>query len=105
MANIRSSNTFFIDTAASDSGASTTGNLALKNVRLLYLVVNATGASPALTLRDVTTSAVKFTLTPANGPTTYYFDFSRKPAVFPNGINPHAVTNCNATLVIEESGA
>lgn len=103
MANTRNANTFFVDTAAADAAPATTGNLALPNLKVLYMLVSIDGANPRLTLRDVSTSAVKFDIDLGTPDSPTYYDFSRKPVVFPNGINPSTVDSCRVTLVIEES--
>jgi len=104
MANIRNSNTFYIDTAAADAVATTTGNLASKNIRVSYITLTATAATSELILRDVTTAANKISLKLDVDNISKSFDFSETPLVFPNGINPSTVTDCTATCVVQEQG-
>ena len=104
MANVRNSNTFYIDTAAANVTAATAGNLALRNVKVLYIMIAPTGSTADFVVKDVTTGALKFSVDLATQETKV-LDFSRRPIVFPNGISPSTVTNCRVTMVIEESGA
>lgn len=99
MANMRNANTFFIDTASSTAG----GTLILKNVSIVYLVVNATADNSHIELFDVTTGADKIHIHVPIQDDSRYFDFSEAPILFPNGIDPQTVTNCVATCVIRES--
>lgn len=95
MANVRSANTFFID--------ATTPTLAIKNIKVLYITVTATAASAILNLRDVSTLDNKINVRVATSGETGRFSFVDSPLVFPNGIDPNTVTNCVATLVVQES--
>lgn len=95
MANVRNSNTWYIDTAAS--------SLAIANLKVSYVIVTATAAAAILNLQDVTTTANKANLRVATSGDSVVFDFSLKPLVFPNGILPSTVTNCVATCVLEET--
>lgn len=103
MANVRNANTFYINTAAADENPGTAGNLAVENIRVTYLILAGTGDNPNVVLRDVKTGAIKFNISGGLGTGVAQFDFSRKPVVFPNGINPHTITDVNVTVVIEES--
>lgn len=103
MANIRNSNTFYIDTAAADAAVATTGNLAINNIKVTYITITSTAATSELDLRDVTTAANKINLKLTVDDESQCFDFSASPLVFPNGINPNTVTDCVATCVIKES--
>jgi hypothetical protein len=96
MANVRSANTYYIDTQGE--------TLDIKNIKVLYIVINSTAANAQLVLQDVTTGNTKLNLRVDSAHKTEYFDFADNPIVFPNGINPSALSaNCTATLVIQET--
>lgn len=101
MANIRSSNTFYIDTQY--SGAS--DELAVKNIRVLSVTVAAVAAPAQVILADSSTGTNKLDLRVAVADSTELFDFSDAPVVFPNGIRPKTLTDAIVTCVIEESRA
>ena len=100
MANVRNSNTFYIDTqysAASDE-------LAIKNIKVVYAIVTATAGNGRVVLGD-SSVATKIDLREATSGATAYFDFSDKPLVFSTSIRPTTLTNAVVTLVIEETRA
>ena len=103
MANIRNSNSFFIDTAAANHLEATAENLPNKNLKLLSLTVTAIAATTLLSLKDVITDEQKLIIRLDIVDKVQFFDFSRAPIVFPNGIHPETVTDCVATCVIQES--
>lgn len=90
MANVHNGNTLFIDT---------TGTVGpTKNVKIAYMVVSVTGASPALTLQDGTTNKLDLTFQASTSP--QLFDFSAAPIYFPNGVNVSVRNSCTVTLVM-----
>lgn len=97
MANLRNSNSYYID--------GTLSTLAVKNIKLTHLMVTSTSSTSELIIKDITTGATKLhiRLAGTDDLTTRFFDFSANPIVFPNGINPSTVTNCVATCLIQES--
>jgi hypothetical protein len=95
MANVRSGNTFFID--------GTSASLDVKGIRVSHIEVTSTNTGAVLVLSDVTTASTKIKLAIAADKTVLFLDFSDNPMVFPNGINPSTVTNCVATLMLQES--
>lgn len=95
MANVRNANTYHIDGTAS--------TLAVLNIKVSHVIVTATAASAILQLQDVTTGNIKGNFRVATSGETRVFEFADNPIVFPNGINPATVTNCVATLIIQES--
>lgn len=103
MANVRNSNTIYIDSAAADTVAATEGNFAISNIKIKYMVISVTSSTPVFELKDVSTGKIKLRLTLQASTNPLYLDFSRNPIVFPNGISPSTVTNTTATLVVEES--
>lgn len=103
MANIRSSNSFYIDTAASDADATTAGNLAVQNIRVKHITMTSTASDAILVLRDVTTGTNKLELRIPAANDTLVVDYESVQIVFPNGINPSTVTNARATLLVEET--
>jgi hypothetical protein len=105
VANVRNSNSFFIDTAAADAQPATTGNLALPNLKVSYITLSASSATAELTLRDVSTGVVKLNVEFGSNQDVLTLDYSRKPIVFTNGISPSTVSDVVATIIFEESGA
>jgi len=103
MANIRNSNTIYIDTVAANVTAATAGNFAISNIKVKYIVISVTSTTPVFELKDVTTGAIKLRLTLQASSNPLLLDFSRNPLVFPNGISPSNVTNVQVTLTVEES--
>lgn len=99
MANTRSSNTFYIDTQY--SGAS--DELAIKNLKVLYVIVTATAASAVLALSDSGTAKVNLRV--ATSGETSVFDFSNAPILFATSVRPTTLTNAIATVVIQETRA
>jgi len=103
VANVRNSNTFFIDTAAADQTPATTGNLSIFNIKVTHITMTATAATSLISLKDVTTDAQKFIFRLDIVDKTQEFDFADNPIVFPNGIHPETVTDCVVTCVIRET--
>lgn len=99
MANAVNGNTVYIDS---------TGDVSIgtdKNIKVLYITITPTAASAVLALDDNAAAGdvTKLDLRVATDGDSKMFDFSRKPIVFPNGINVQTVTNCNAMLVLDRS--
>jgi hypothetical protein len=102
MANTRNSNTFYIDTGYSTIAES----LAVKGIRVLGVIVTATSANAILVLSDeIAAAPVKLSLRVATSGESAQFLFGDTPIRFPNGIRPTTVTNCVATVIIEESNS
>lgn len=99
MANVRSGNTFYIDTAHSTSA----DDLLVKNIRAMYVVVTATSANAAVVLADASTSDKKCDLRIATSGNSQLFRFDNAPIVFANGIKVTTLTNAIATIVVDES--
>lgn len=99
MANVRSANTFYIDTVHSSSS----DDLVIKNIKLIYLIISATSANAQIVLADATTGDKKVDLRAATSGSSYYVRFDENPVVFANGIKVATLTNAVATAVIEES--
>jgi len=94
MANVRNTNTYYIDT---------TGSLVIANIKVLGVVVTATSANAILNLQDNTTSDNKLNLRVATSGESKFFDFADSPVLFSTGIKPSTVTNCVATVIIQET--
>jgi hypothetical protein len=98
MANVRSGNTWYVDTA-SDS-------LTGKNISLVGIIITATSGAGSLVLGDDISSAsypVKFEWSQATGSSAYVF-LAQTPIVFPNGIRVKTATNVHATLIVKVPG-
>ena len=93
MANVRNSNTYFIDA---------TGSVTAKNIKVVGVIFTASGAAQ-LIVKDVTTGATKLDLKATAANISQHFILDQSPIVFPNGIDVTTVTNCTATLILEET--
>lgn len=105
MANVRSSNSWYIDT----QHATASDDLIVKNISVLGAIVTATGASGRLVLSDASSNNLKLDLRVAsiNGSTSgdsKTFDFSNAPIIFPNGVVVSTLTTCVATLITKDMG-
>jgi len=99
MANVRNSNTYFIDTASV--------SLDERGVRVLGIVITGDGAVGELLLADNDSGAsypVKLDLRAPNNQSVY-LDFIECPIFFPNGIRVITATTVLATLIIKSPGA
>lgn len=93
MANARSGNTFFVDTA---------GDLTTIGTRVYYIIISATNNGAVLVLQDATSHVNVLRLSAVNDKDSHIFDFSARPLFFPGGIEVDTITNMNATIVAEE---
>lgn len=96
MANARSGNTYYIDTQYA-----TNEELAVKNLKVLGVVVTSTAAGAILSLTDSGTA--KFTFKVAADLSSQYFNFSDSPVLFQTSVRPTTLTNAVATVIIQES--
>lgn len=98
MANVRSSNTWYVDTAGE--------SLTAKNVALVGIIITATsGGQGNLTLGDDVAAAsypTKFDWIQASN-TSLHRNFD-SPIIFPNGIRVINAANVHATLIIRIPG-
>ena len=101
MANVRSANTFYIDSQASSSSATVSSNLAVKNIKLVGAVFTATAAG-SVTLSDVTTDNKKLSLALAAAGSVQV-EFLNTAMIFPNGISPTTLTTGSVSCIIEET--
>ena len=100
MANIRSGNSFYIDTQR----ASASDDLLIKGIAVSTIVVTATAANGRLVLKDpATTPANKLDLRVATSGDSVLFDFNLIPVLFPNGLSATTLTNAVATVVFMEN--
>lgn len=103
MANVRNSNTFYVNTVASNALSTDAANLPILNIRVTHIVVSANGAGAIVQLGDVTTGNLKFDGRVATDGESVEFSFEANPLVFPNGIYVATCTNAIATCVIRET--
>lgn len=99
MANVRSSNTYHIDTQYS-----TSEELAEKSLSVTGIVMVSTGANAILVLSDSSTGTKKIELRLATSGETLHIPLDAGPIHFPNGIRPTTVTNCRATVILAKPG-
>lgn len=95
MANVRNSNTFYIDTAGQA--------LQVANIKVMHISITPTSANAQVVLQDSTTGQTKIDLRSDTSFRTLFFSFRDNPIVFPNGINPSTVTNAVCTCTLVES--
>lgn len=98
MANVRNSNTFYIDTAYSSAN----DELPVKGIKVYYIIYTTSNATNQLVLADSVTGITKVSIKNATSGTSSIFRFDELPMVFPNGIRPITVTACTATLMVDE---
>lgn len=92
MANVRSGNVLYIDTASSAYSQ--------KGLKAAYIVVTATSANAVVVLQDSGTSANMLPLRVAVSGSSQTFDFSASPVHFPNGVVASTLTNGVAALIL-----
>lgn len=96
MANVVNGNTIYIDTTDDISVASNT------NIKVSYITIRAGAADARIELKDNQSSAVnKVDLSVITIGETKLFDYSRKPIVFPNGIDATVTNSAIVTLVVD----
>jgi len=97
LANVRNSNTFWVDATGALAGLG-------DNTKLFGIILVATGATAVMRLEDNQSSTVdKIEVRLATSGESMHFDFSTVPLLFPKGINVTIVTNCTATLILRET--
>lgn len=99
MANARNGNTYYIDTQFA-----TTEELAVRNLKLVYVVLTVTGAGGRVVLSD-SSLATKLDLRIATDEQSEMFDFSENPIVFSTSIRPTTLTTAIVTCVFQETRA
>lgn len=100
MANIRSSNVYYVDTAYAASIASTT-ELIIANLKVMYVTVTATSANARLELSDGSSQKLDLRVTTSGD--TQQFHFDKAPILFASSLRPSVLTNAIASVVFEES--
>lgn len=99
MANVRSGNSWYIDTVG-NLGADDTNTA--KNV--VYILLTSTSANAIAILRDRDSNQLKTELRLDTAGHTQHFKFEIAPISFPGGIKVDTLTNCNVTIVLKEGG-
>lgn len=101
MANVLNGNSFYVDTAFTNSA----DDLVKKQALVVYIAVTATAANGRIVLGDVAASPdLKIDLRVATSGTTQLFSFVDNPVIFPNGIRVITLTNAVATVVLRNPG-
>lgn len=100
MANTKCGNTCYVDTQYSVAA----DQLAGKNLRVVGIVLTATGANARLVLSDITGPTTKIDVRVGTSGESKHFRFEEYPINFPNGIRPSTLSNAVATIIISESG-
>lgn len=100
MANARSGNTYYVDTAYTATVA-TLPELNIPNTRVYYMIVSNTGGGTGqVVITDSGTTKFNINLTTANS--TQVIDLEQYPAIFTTSIRVTTLTNCVITFVFEE---
>lgn len=94
MANVRSGNTYYIDS---------TGDLAIKNLKVSKVTVTSTANSAAIIMQDVETQLNKVEFRIDTTDKTQSFDYIINPMLFTNGLRISSISNCNATCILQET--
>ena len=94
MANIRNANTFFVDS---------TGTLTGANFRVEGIIYTSTDATNSVIIKDISTGAVKFTISAPSAGETVQLRLGDSPVTFPNGVDIDTLTNATLTIIGRES--
>lgn len=85
--------------------ADQTGELTGSNVKVSYIVFYANGAADVATLSSATSTSVMLEVANSAAGGVTFLDFSRRPLVFPNGINLRSLSsNASVTIAITQGG-
>ena len=95
MANVRTGNTFYIDTQFV-----TDEELVVSNLVITDIVVSATGNNAVLTLGDSVSGNIILNLLELTNGVTHHFMFNTA-IRFPNGIRPITLTNATASVIFK----
>lgn len=95
MANVRNSNTIYIDA---------TGTIAATaNAKVTQVIFTSSASGDTMTLRDGSSGSNKITVRNNLATDTKQLDFSQGPIVFPNGIHIQVLSaSCTAMLVTRQ---
>ena len=94
MANVRSANSYYVDS---------TGTLAVLGLSVYSILLTSNGGAGTLVLQDnATVPVTKLTLKVLNTESTL-IDFNLMPITFPNGIKVSTLTTALATIVFKEA--
>lgn len=100
MANVRNSNTFYIDTQYTGSA----DELVASNLSVVGIIMRATGANAQVVLVDAQAAQpVKLSLGIATAGETIQLRLAEAPVLFPNGIRPLTLVNAVVTVILKES--
>ena len=99
MANARTGNTYYVDTAYTATVA-TLPELAIPNLKVYYVVVTATAANAVVLLTDSGTNKVDLRVAPSGS--SQLFTFDEYPMVFNTSLRVSTLTNAVATIMFEE---
>lgn len=99
MANSRSGNVYYVDTAYTATVA-TLPELAISNLRVHYIIITSSSTNAICTVTDNGTSKLDLRATATHQ--SEIFDFSEFPINFTTSIRITTLTNCTAMIVFEE---
>ena len=97
MANIRLANTFYIDTQYSVAA----DELTVRNIKVKQIIVASSAAVASLVLEDAALGK-KIEIKIDVADKTEHINLRDSPIIFSTSIRPTTLTNCTATVVIEE---
>jgi hypothetical protein len=100
MANTKTGNVWYVDTAYSAATDDNTDNIVVGSV-----VLTTTAASGRIILKDPKTGAIKLDLKHPTDADSKHFDFSANPIICPNGLRASTLTNAVATIILLRGGA
>ena len=104
MANVRSGNTYYIDTASSGGPPATTNILDVKDIRVVGIRLRATASGSVFVLVDNSASQpIQWTGSINTATGSNFVNLSEIPIRFPNGIAVTTLTNCVAILIVREA--
>ncbi len=99
MANIRSANTWYIDSETSSSS----DDLVVSGIAVFSVLLTSTGGAATITLQDpATVPANKIVLNAKDGE-SFFLDVHNMAMTFPNGIRVYELDNGVATVIFKEN--
>jgi hypothetical protein len=100
LANTKTGNVWYVDTAYAAATDDITDNIVVGSV-----VLTATAASARIVLKDPKTGVIKLDLRSPTDALSAHFDFSANPISCPNGLRASTLTNAVASIILLRGGA
>jgi len=103
MANVRSGNSWYVDSTGDLGGTTSYQSVSVFSIALTK---TSAGSTAELVLADKTTGVDKIRIVQgASDDTTEMYVFENRPLLFTGGINVGTISTCVATIILEDRGA